>query len=135
MGIQFIHPENWLVVDEEVEEWPRSVSLQSPGTSFWSLHLYPLTAEKGLLLQEVVEAMTEEYDSLETRAVKGQIGEENAIGFDMHFYCLDLLVQAELRAFSHGRFTHLVLAQAESRDFDENRQLFQAITLSLMQSS
>ena len=40
LGVRFLYPENWQITDEELDGWPQSVSVQSPGSAFWSLHVY-----------------------------------------------------------------------------------------------
>ena len=40
-GVKLLYPENWSFGELELDEWPRSVTLQSPHTGFWTLHVYP----------------------------------------------------------------------------------------------
>ncbi|QDU93598.1 hypothetical protein [Lignipirellula cremea] len=131
VGMRFAYPENWNVTDEELEEWPRSVALQSPKSTLWTVHLYPAGAEMEMLASEVVEAIRSEYEEVEVEPLRVEMGDVEAIGHQMNFYCLDLLIHAESRCFRQGAATCLVLAQAESRDFEEHRRVMQAMTLSL----
>jgi hypothetical protein len=131
-GVKFLYPENWVVSQEESAQWPREVSLQCPGGGFWSLHVYSTPDDPRELVAEVVRTMGQEYDNLESRPASEDLAGIKAVGCDMDFYCLDLVVTAQVRSFQLGDRTFLVLCQAESREFDELERVFQAITLSLI---
>lgn len=130
-GVRFLYPENWELADEPSNDLPRVLSVTSPTGGFWTLHVYDAAAEPADLADEVLGSMKQEYDSLEWEEVKEQIGPCQAAGYDMEFYCLDFVTSARVRAFRQGARTYVVLAQAESRDFDKLADVFRAITLSL----
>lgn len=132
-GVRFLYPENWQITDEQSAHARCEVSLQSPAGAFWSLHVYASRTDRQRLMVQVVESMQTEYDSLETRPVVESIGEIDAIGRDMDFFCLDFVVSAKARVFYSRDRTFLVLCQAESRDFENLEPVFQAITVSLLQ--
>ena len=94
---------------------------------FTSLHATPEE-----LIAEVVQAMDKEYDSLETKNVSQSIAGIDVVGCDMDFICIDFVVTAQVRVVYAGQRTLLVMAQAESRVFDENELVFHAITHSLI---
>ena len=131
-GVKFRYPENWAVSHDSVAEWPREVSVQSPGSGFWSLHVYSTPADPQQLVAETMRTMGQEYDSLESRPANEELAGVRSVGCDMDFYCLDLVVTAQVRSFQVGDRTYLVLCQAESREFDELERVFQAITLTLI---
>ena len=54
-GVRFLYPENWSVLDEETDEWPRAVTLQSEETGFWTLQVYPPGFDAGQAVLAVVE--------------------------------------------------------------------------------
>ncbi len=130
-GVRFMYPENWRVTDEVAGGSHHEVSLQTPGGGFWSLHVYAQPAEPEAVTEEVVKSMRQEYDSLEAQTASETIADEQAVGYDMDFFCLDLLVTARARAFLHDAKTFLILYQAENREFDEVEPVFRAITASL----
>ena len=35
-GVEFLYPENWEVVDEQLDELPHRVSVQSPGGGYFN---------------------------------------------------------------------------------------------------
>jgi hypothetical protein len=78
--------------------------------------------------------MDEEYQALESTSRTFELGEVTAPGYEMDFSCLDLVVSAQTLALRHNNLTLLILWQAESRDFDELKLVFLAITMSLWQS-
>jgi hypothetical protein len=131
-GVQFLYPESWEVVEDDPLAWPRVVTLQSPGSGFWTVHIYPPDEDPLPLVVEVERTMRQEYDSLEAERASEQLGEYSALGCNLEFYCLDLLVSARVRGVHTDSATYLVLCQAESREFAALLPVFQAITLSLL---
>lgn len=134
-GAKFLYPENWSINDEQLDEWPRSVSVQSPGSAFWQLNVYPERTNPILLCNEVVEVLRQEYEGLEQFAIDEEIEGHALIGYDLNFYCLDLLVTARVRGFYSGTQTYLIVGQAESREYDEQTLVFDAMTRSLLMES
>ena len=134
LGIRFLYPENWSVVDEERDGWPRSVTVQSPETSFWTLLVYPPRQASGPIIDHVIESIRETYEDLEVLEAKEVIGDIAASGVDICFFYLDLLVEAKIRVLSTPSATLLWHYQAESREFDKMEAVFQAMAVSLLQT-
>lgn len=132
LDIRFIYPENWTVSDEQFDEWPHGVTLQSPGGAFWEVQLYPAETDPEDLVAKVLDAMQEEYADLESQAVTEDLGDSPTVGLDLRFFCLDFLVTAQVRSFSAEAGTYLFIYQAENREFDRQEAVFQAITQSLL---
>jgi len=128
-----MYPENWEIGEEQVEDWPRGLSVQSPAGAFWTVHLYPSTTNPADVADQVLEAMRLEYDSLEEEAVPAQVAGHDATGHDMNFFCLDMVIHAETRCFRWNGYTLLLMSQGESRDFDEYALVFNAMAHSLLQ--
>ena len=133
-GIRFYYPENWSLVDEELEAWPRSVTVQSAETSFFSLHVYPAGEEMGPIIDTVIDTIREVYPELEILEAKEKLGDVPAQGVDICFFFLDLLVEAKIRAVQTPTYTLVWHYQAESREFEKMEPVFQAIATSLMQT-
>jgi hypothetical protein len=132
-GIAFQYPDNWSLVEESVLDWPRTVSLQSPGGGLWSVMVYGRDTDGGALLQETLGEMRKEYSGLESSAITDQFEETSAVGHEMFFYCLDFLICARsLVVKPAGGDVLLVLWQAEDRDFANIEPVFRAITISLL---
>jgi hypothetical protein len=132
LGIRFLYPENWRIEDEDLDEWPRRVSVQSPGGGYWELHVYPSRISPADLSKQVVEAMREVYEDLESEPVTEQMWNVTAQGYDLDFFCLDLLVTSQVRSFYVGARTYVLIYQAENREFEQQRPVFAAITKSLL---
>ncbi len=132
LGIQFLYPENWRILEEELDDWPHGVTVQSPGSAYWELQVYPSRTSRTKLTAEVLKVMQEEYGELETQVVTEDICQRPAIGYDLSFFCLDLLVTSRIRCLCVDQLTYLLIYQAESREFDRQHMVFEAITQSLL---
>ena len=130
-GVQFMYPEDWSVVDEQTTGWPRRVSVQSPNSGFWELQAYPPQFRPDDLVRRTLEAFQEEYEDVESEPVSEQILDHNTTGYNLDFFCLDLWVCCQVRSFSLGGQTLLLICQAESEEFETRREVFEAITRSL----
>lgn len=134
-GIRLLYPENWTVHDEQLEAWPRSVSLQSPNGAYWELQVYPSQTSPSELIKQALTAMQQIYEDLEAETVSEDLWEVAARGYDMEFFCLDFLVTCRIRCFHAGIHTCLLTYQAESREFDRQHPIFNAITKSLLDAA
>jgi hypothetical protein len=133
-GVRFLYPENWSITDEDDEGWPRSVTVQSQQTGFWSLHVYPPDQEVRPVVKELIEAMQGEFDDIEVLPAKETFAETETKGVDLAFFYLDLLVEAKIRSLKTPSATLIWLYQAESREFETTEPVFQAIATSMLQS-
>jgi len=134
MGVRFLYPENWSITDEVDEDWPRTVTLQSPQTGFWSLHIYPPGEEVKPVVKELIGAIQAEFSDIEVLPVKETFGETSTTGVDLAFFYLDLLVEAKIRCLRTPSATLIWLYQAESREFETIEPVFQAIAISMLQT-
>jgi hypothetical protein len=132
LGVRFMHPENWTVSEEQADEFPLSVTLQSPGGAFWTLHIYQRPINMPALVEEGLEAMRSLYEGLEFEAASDRFAGHDARGYDMNFFCLDFVVTAKSRGVLTDERGYLLLYQAESRDFDALEPVFQAMAVSLL---
>lgn len=133
-GVRFLYPENWSVIDEDVDGWPQTVTVQSPQTSFWSLHVYPPNSELKPIVKELIAAIQEEFRDIEVLPTKETFGETPTTGVDLAFFYLDLLVEAKIRCLRTPSSTLVWHYQAESREFETSEAVFQAITISMLQT-
>jgi hypothetical protein len=131
LGVQFQYPESWtLEAGDEADG--EEVTVYSPGGAFWSLTIHE-RGEPLELMGIVVQAMREEYDTLDSQEVEDLIAGQALSGFDLNFYCLDLTNTAQIRAFQCGAKTYLMIWQAEDREFDMFAPIFRAIATSLIE--
>jgi hypothetical protein len=134
LGVRFLYPENWSITDEEDHGWPRSVTLQSEETSFWSLHVYPPAQELKPVVKELIQAIQTEFSDIEVLPAKETFGDTHTTGVDLAFFYLDLLVEAKIRCLRTPSATLVWLYQAESREFEAMEPVFRAITVSMLQT-
>ena len=132
LDVSFMYPENWRIVDEQSDDWPRGVSVQSPEGGYWELKIYPSLVDRGQLNDQVLAAMRQEYADLESDPVCEDIVDLSAVGYNLTFFCLDLLVISHVRSLHVGGRTYLLTCQAENREFEREKPVFDAITRSLL---
>ncbi len=130
-GIQFTYPEDWSLIDEDASGWPRRVSVQSPHTAYWELQIYPAEYSPVALTQKALDVFREEYADLDSQPVSESVDHHQIVGYDLDFLCLDFVVTCQVRSLSLGGQTLLLICQAESREYEEQREVFEAITRSL----
>lgn len=131
-GFRFQYPENWTLDDETVESRRESVTVYSPSGAFWSVARYPRSADPAQLALAAVDAMGQEYDSLESHEACETVGGHRLIGYDLNFYCLDMTNTAQVRAATINESTYVVFQQAEDRDFERVGPVFRAILTSML---
>lgn len=131
-GVRFLYPENWTITDEEIEDWPRMVTLQSPETSFLTLYIYPPLHQPRQVVDEIIGTISGEYGELEVLPAKETIGDALTRGVDIAFFYLDLLVEAKIRSVKTPSALLVWHYQAESREFDKMEPVFQAMATSLL---
>lgn len=131
LGFRFLYPENWVLEVEETTGWPRSVTVSSPEGAMWSATADRLDAAE--LCEKVVAAISSEYDDVERNPVQRTVGDQLLDGIELHFWCLDLLVVAQVLICPSALTPSVIWLQAESRDFSELEQVFDAISWSYLQ--
>jgi hypothetical protein len=134
LGVRFLYPENWSLMDVEIEDWPRTVTVQSGDTGFWTLHVYPPRQEAQPLVDELAQVIGQEFGELEVLPAREQLGDTFAAGVDICFFCLDLLVEAKIRYVHTPSATLIWHYQAESREFEKIEPVFQAIAVSMLRT-
>lgn len=134
LGLRFMYPENWEVIDEDPHAEPRTVSVHNDSGAFWAISTYPPGIDPVEISTTALSALRDEYADLEAEHCREDIGPTEATGYDLHFYVQQLLAAARIRVFAHGERLYLMLCQAEDREFEELSPVFQAMTISLLKS-
>lgn len=135
LGVKFLYPESWKLIDESDDGTPRSITLETPdGAATWAVHVYPVDGDQDLILKEMLEPLKETYHDLEVSSTDSKIGEYVASGVDTMFYCLDFLIRARLQMVETPEHLFLFWSQAEDREFDKMEIVFDAISVSLLRS-
>lgn len=132
-GIRFKYPENWEVITDGGPGWPRAVSVHSPAGAFWSINQDQRPAEG--FLEQIADAIAGEYEDVERSSIQRRVGDRVLEGLELHFFCLDMLVIANLLELPDSALRTVFQFQAESREFEQLGPVFEAISLSFIQSS
>lgn len=131
-GLRFQYPQNWQLQESHSENGALEIYLSAPSGAFWSLVVIDRATDKQQLMKHVIAALDEQYDSLEQAPATDEIAGITMSGYDIHFYCLDLLVTTCLRVADVGDLSLMLMYQAENREFDQQELVFKAITTSLL---
>lgn len=128
-GLQFAYPADWQISEEQTADG-LSVMVSSGGTAFCSFLLMPDRPDVRTVLKSALAAFDESYEEVDSEPVECRLASRPARGYDVDFYCFELLNAAWLRAFRTGRYTVFLLFQA---GFDEPhaRDIFESICASL----
>ncbi|MDB4533451.1 hypothetical protein N9242_01165 [Vicingaceae bacterium] len=131
-GIQFLYPANWTLQENVTGQMPFGITLESPSGGLWILSVFAAGTDKDMLIRDTATTLETQYDCLELTRFEDAIEDYSVEGFDAFFYCLDLLVSAQIRVIATNEFTFVVLAQAENREYDKLVEVFNAVTVSLL---
>ncbi len=131
-GISFLYPENWSLDEEDALAGNQSVTVYSPGGGFWSVAIRPGALDPLKMATSALEAMKQEYQSLEIQEVHETIAGRKTVGFDLNFFLFDFTNSAQIRSFKCNHTTYTIFYQAEDQEFAQNQQVFQAMSISLL---
>lgn len=132
LGIRFTYPENWTLDESEALEEARTVTVYSPGGSFWSVSLYEPEKKLSTLVKSAVKALRDTYQDLDFEEAVETVAGHQLFGADVSFICLDLTNTALVRAYTTPQHNGLILCQAEDREFAAIEPVFRAMTHSLL---
>jgi hypothetical protein len=130
-GIRFEYPPNW---DLEVQDdGPRTtVSLHAPtGIAFALVTLDATRPDPDDLAVEALEAMREEYPTLDVREAREEIDGCEAVGHDLEFFSLDIATGCVIRSYRTPRHTVFLFGQWSDAEDDMGEVVVQAIRRSL----
>ena len=129
-GLTFQYPENWQLQREDNENgW--TVSLQSPDTAFFMASFDGDMPEAEYMAQAALEALQEEYTTLEADPCLEDVAGQPACGHDIRFFSFDLTNTCWTRCFYCGQGTVLVMWQANDLDLERVEPVLKAICASL----
>lgn len=128
-GIQFRHPGDWTVT-EDVGPDETTISVQSSGTSYWSLTLIDDAPDPIDIIETVLGVYRGEYTDVDEYTVTPMI-QAPAAARDIDFVCLDLVNSASMMAFRTNRRTVLVVSQGTDHELKTTRSVMESMTQSL----
>ncbi len=130
-GLQFRYPEDW-TLDEVRSGDGHTITVSSPGTSFWCISLFPHRPAPEEVLDTACQAFEDEYEEVDVYEASTEVAGENAAGRDIEFVCLELVNSAVLRAVATPERTILVLYQGTDHELEDTRRMMERITESLV---
>lgn len=111
-GIRFQYPEDWEVEEADDGGSVVSVSLNAPdGLAFAIITVDDSRPAPAVVADQALEAMREEYPTLDAAPALETIGGCRAVGHDVEFISLDLTNGCTIRSFRTGRRTVLFFGQ------------------------
>ncbi len=131
-GLHFQYPETWEIQESYAPDQALEIYLLAPSGAFWSMLAYSSDSDGSVLMRDVLDSFDQQYDGFETKATRETLADTTMNGFDSHFFCLDLLVTNKMRTLQVDEHHLLIMAQAESREFEKQEMVFNAITTSLL---
>lgn len=133
-GVHFEYPENWTLDDDSSDQSQTTITLFSPGEGFWTLSILSHDIDLPMMLKTVLDALADEYQDVDSKAVSDQIESQAMVGYNVNFYCLDMTTSAIIRGFQTLRASYVLLCQAEDREFAQIQPVFHAMTTSLVRA-
>ena len=126
-GLKFLYPDNWVISTRAPDEGDDGLTLELPSGGFLSIEVDDGELTDADLLERVADAIREDYEDVESEEVSlaGAGPDESAV--DFRFFYLDLLVVSRAVILTLGKRRLLIQFQAESRDFDANETVVDAI--------
>lgn len=126
-GLKFLYPDNWVVSTRDPDERDEGLTLELPSGGFLSIELDDGELTDAELLDRVAQTIGEEYEEVESEEVSlaGASSDEQVV--DFRFFFLDLLVVSRVVILNVDQRRLLVQFQAESRDFEANEMVVDAI--------
>ncbi len=131
-GVRFLYPDNWTVGERTEEEGDDGVTLDVPGGGFVSVEKTQINAVDKAI-DEIVRVIAAEYEDLERESVSRDVLPAETQVTDLRFYYLDLVIISRIVVLTAPTISIgdgevlMVQIQAESRDFDKNESVFDAI--------
>lgn len=128
-GIRFQYPPDW-ALDVSSDETLTVIELTSSANCFAVVRIDEGRPDPKSQVDEVVDALRDDYPTLEAQAVKSNLAGHEANGQDIEFFSLDMAVEAAVRSARTSRRTITVFAQW-SDDEEQPEAAFRQIVKTL----
>lgn len=128
-GVRFRYPMDW-TVDVSEDGSRATIELLSLGPAFAIISVDEASPSPSEMADEALEAMRDEYPSLEAEPATQTIDGCEAIGYDASFFSLDLVIHCAIRCFQTPSRTIMVFGQWPEDD-EEDASAFQGLVRSL----
>ena len=134
-GVKFLYPENWKVLDRETHEQSEGMTMELPSGGFFSIERVDPASSAESLIDSVGDTLQAEYEELEREALPPGDSNPGEAATDFRFYYLDLVIVSRVIVLPTRAGTLLLQFQAESRDFDANERVIDAIVMQLREKA
>jgi hypothetical protein len=129
-GISLKYPVIWSLESEDSEDgW--TTSIFSPGSAFLVVNLIDDGDDPQVLVDQILESLTQEYEKLEAEAVVDTVAGQPAVGHDMQFFLYDLTNTAWTRCVIVPGGCLLILAQSTDDEMDTHGVILDEIIASI----
>lgn len=129
-----MYPENWVLSEDQDRDLPFQISVEAPNGGIWSVNIFPAEQSADELMKEAIEGLQSTYEDVEISESRGDFEGFVSKAIDSYFYCLDFMVVAKIQVLETSKYKIVFLFQAESRDFENQHEVFRAIATSLLNS-
>ena len=132
--VEFVYPENWVLTDYSAGDI-KQLSVQSQQTSTWDFFSFRDLAGTEDAIRQFTESMHEQYEDFETEPITSEVGGIKLVGIEANFYCMDMLATARAYAFQRENAVWMIAFQAESREFETNCPVMEAMTVGALRET
>jgi hypothetical protein len=127
VDLKFLYPDNWSLVSRDKDDGSEGVTLELPSGGFFSIERELEGKPADQVIDEIASSISQDYGDVEREdLVREPLGDIQRSA-EFHFYYLDLLIISRLMVLNRQGKTYVVQMQAESREFDRNQMVFDAI--------
>lgn len=153
-GLKLLYPDNWTLAARVEDEGDQGLTFDLPGGGFLSLETLPITREDDVVIEEIDQAIRDNYEDVERESIdwpagdaaghddasehgeSSERGESSPRAVEWRFYCLDLIVISRVVLMDAPPSTReqmpiagrlLMQFQAELRDFEAGERVASAI--------
>lgn len=109
-GVRFRYPLDW-DLQSNPDGSRTTVELFSQGSAFAMVSIDEGRPEPQEMVDEALAAMRQEYPELESQPMRLRMGGHLAVGYDIEFFSLDLVVSCMIRCFRTSKRTIMLFGQ------------------------
>ena len=125
-----MYPSYWSLSEDSSDE-ETTISVQSDGTSFWTLMLFKSRPDPDEILDTVVDAFELDYEEVDVITSIDGLSGLPSLGRDIDFVCYDLVNSATVRACQTSEMTVMVLYQGTDHELEATLPQLKAMNASL----
>ncbi len=114
-GFRFEYPADW-----KVESYEDGVSLTSPTETTWTIRRFPVDVVADDFLQEVADALREEYKKIDVEKTSEEINSGMILdSWEIDFFCMDMPCVARAQTLKTPFSLFFLYYQVDSDELDD----------------